>query len=94
MGLMISCRQREISVAVLGGQGNALIVRTSYGVRRFPVQSSDLAGAEVRLPLADPLLEQMAFSRGRILVGFEGGVSLVVPAWPEIARVIEDCRAQ
>jgi hypothetical protein len=48
----------------------------------------------VQLPASDPLLEQMAFSRGRFLVTVEGGPSLVVPAWPELARVIEDCRGQ
>jgi hypothetical protein len=36
----------------------------------------------------------MAFSRGRFLVTVEGGASLVVPAWPELARVIEDCRGR
>jgi hypothetical protein len=38
------------------------------------------------------LLDALANSRGRI--GFAAGAEppLVVPAWPEIARVIEDCR--
>ena len=41
----------------------------------------------------DPLLDAIASSRGR--VGFTIGVQppLVVPAWAEPARVIEDCRA-
>jgi len=40
----------------------------------------------------DPLLDAMAFSRGRI--GFTVGsqAPLVVPPWEEVARVIEDCR--
>ncbi|WP_309661676.1 hypothetical protein [Sphingomonas sp.] len=40
----------------------------------------------------DPLLDAIAFSRGRVAVGLAGGASLVVPAWPEAARTIEDCR--
>ena len=48
----------------------------------------------VDLPPADPLLDQIAFSRGRFLVQAEGGPSLILPAWPEPARVIEDCRGQ
>ena len=44
----------------------------------------------------DPLLDAIAFSRGRVavtMVGMgAGGSSLVVPAWPEPARTIEDCR--
>ena len=41
----------------------------------------------------DPRLDQLAFSRGRFLVNVPGQVQLVLPAWPEIARVIEDCRS-
>lgn len=41
----------------------------------------------------DALLDAIATSRGRI--GFSVGTQppLVVPPWPEIARVVEDCRA-
>ena len=41
----------------------------------------------------DSLLDALAFSRGRIGVGVSGTPPLVAPAWPEIARVVEDCRA-
>ena len=40
----------------------------------------------------DPLLDAIAFSRGRFAVTMAGGSPLVVPAWPEAARTIEDCR--
>ncbi len=40
----------------------------------------------------DPRLDQMAFSRGRFVVDVAGQSRLVLPAWPEVARVIEDCR--
>ena len=40
----------------------------------------------------DPLLDALAFSRGRLVVMLAGGAPLVVPAWPEAARTIEDCR--
>jgi hypothetical protein len=39
----------------------------------------------------DPLLDQMAYSRGRFMLA-AGGQELIVPAWPEVARVVEDCR--
>ena len=93
---MISCQQhREIAFAILGGRGNAVVIRTSFGVRRFQVgNAGELAVMDVRLPPNDPLLDQIAFSRGRFLVQVEGGPSLVVPAWPEFARVVEDCRGQ
>ncbi len=41
----------------------------------------------------DPHMDQIAFSRGRFLVDVAGQPRLVLPAWPEIARVIEDCRS-
>jgi hypothetical protein len=41
----------------------------------------------------DPLLDAMAFSRGRISIGVSGQAALIAPAWEELARVIEDCRA-
>jgi len=45
-----------------------------------------------RLSANDPILDAMAFSRGRFLVtGGSAGV-LALPSWPEAARAIEDCR--
>ena len=91
----IRCQQgRAIWLGVAGAQGDALEIRTSYGARRLPAERVHLNEMLAQLPVSDPLLEQMAFSRGRFLVAIEGGPSLVVPAWPELARVIEDCRGQ
>jgi hypothetical protein len=54
----------------------------------------DPAAMRVALELAarDPLLDAMAYSRGRIAVVMTGAEPLVMPAWPEAARTIEDCR--
>jgi hypothetical protein len=41
----------------------------------------------------DPLLDAIAFSRGRFGVSVSSQPALVVPAWAEPQRVIEDCRA-
>ncbi len=40
----------------------------------------------------DPVLDAMIFSRGRIAVQVPGLSTLYLPSWPEIARVVEDCR--
>ena len=40
----------------------------------------------------DNLLDAMAFSRGRFAVEVAGLPALYVPSWPEISRVVEDCR--
>ncbi len=54
----------------------------------------DAAASRVELELAarDLLLDAIAFSRGRIAVVMTGAEALVMPAWPEAARTIEDCR--
>jgi hypothetical protein len=46
----------------------------------------------IQFPAYDPLLDALAFSRGRIAVYISGSPALVLPAWPDIARVVEDCR--
>ena len=40
----------------------------------------------------DPLLDAMAFSRGRFMLEMGGSQTLILPAWSEVGRVIEDCR--
>lgn len=95
LGFTIRCEQgRALWLAVTGSQADALVIRTSFGMRRLPAERVRLNEMIAPLPTADSLLEQMAFSRGRFQLEVEGGPSLVVPAWPELARVIEDCRGQ
>ena len=45
-----------------------------------------------RLLASDPILDAIAFSRGRFIVS-GGGATLAIPSWPEAARSIEDCRS-
>jgi hypothetical protein len=86
LGLRCDRARRQISIERAGAEpGAPIIVRTSFGSRRLA------AGAA--LAASDALLDQMAFSRGRFTVEAAGLPMLVVPAWPEAARVIEDCRA-
>lgn len=40
----------------------------------------------------DPVLDAMAFSRGRFAVEVMGLPTIIAPSWPEVSRVIEDCR--
>jgi len=91
--LTLRCEpNRSVTVALTGAQASSLIVRTSYGERRLPATPVHLNEMLAGLAANDPLLDQMAFSRGRLLVQADGGPALIVPAWPEIARVAEDCR--
>jgi hypothetical protein len=68
-------------------------LRTSSFARNLPL-SVDPSGAGVfaALPANDRLLDAMVFSRGRFTVEVPGTPMLVIPAWPEPARVVEDCR--
>ncbi len=50
------------------------------------------ASIAVSLPARDPLLDAMAYSRGRFAVQMPGSATLYLPSWPEVSRVIEDCR--
>lgn len=86
----------SLIVRCLGATGQVAISR--LGVPPAPmtiVTSSTSRGLAPGQLLAarDPLLDAIAFSRGRFIVA-QGSLApiLVVPAWPEIARSIEDCR--
>lgn len=71
-------------LVTLGGAGltGPLQVITSFGTYT------------VAAPLAarDPVLDSIAFSRGRFVVSAANAPQNVLPAWPEVGRVIEDCR--
>ena len=82
-----------VTIALTGAQAPAFLFRTSYGERRLAATPVHLNEMLATLAPSDPLLDQLVFSRGRFLVEAEGGSALIVPAWPEPARVIEECRA-
>ena len=45
-----------------------------------------------QLAAGDPRLDAVAFSHGRFALEAGGMAPLVLPVWPEVARVVEDCR--
>lgn len=86
---------RRVSLGRTDGVSAAsLTFRTSSTSRTIPAAaaSGPFPGSEVRVAAADPLLDALAFSRGRFAVEAAGAPTLVIPAWPELARVVEDCR--
>lgn len=74
------------------GNGARATVRTSSTARTLSMAPT-AGGVSVRLPARDGLLDAMGFSRGRFVVEGVTPRPLVIPAWPEILRVAEDCRA-
>lgn len=93
LAFVLRCeRNHEIMIGVSGPQPPGFTIRTTYGERRLSTTPVHVEGVPAYLAASDPLFDQMAFSRGRILVQPGGGPALILPAWPEIARVVEDCR--
>ena len=95
---LIRCERasRRVTLSREGATtGNAMTVRTTSTSRSLPVtaQTEPLAYVSAVLPANDRLLDAIAFSRGRFTVEVPGLPMLVIPSWPEPARVIEDCRA-
>jgi hypothetical protein len=80
--------RRQVILIRQGLATGSLAVRTSYGVRNWPVQQGMVA-----LAATDSALDQIAFSRGRFSVSAAGLPTLFIPAWAEPSRVIEDCRS-
>jgi hypothetical protein len=75
---------RTITVSRPNGVPAALTIATSSMTRTLPPNG--------RLLAVDPLLDAIAFSRGRFIVAGGIGPTVAVPSWPEAARSIEDCR--
>jgi hypothetical protein len=82
---------RAGSLPVAGG----MTFTTSFGA--FALTADNGGGQppaiQAQATARDPHMDQLAFSRGRFLVDVAGQPRLVMPAWSEVARVIEDCRS-
>ena len=95
---MLTCEQPSRSVVLIrAGSGLAaqpVTVRTTFGQRSLTSApaASKPGWIAVRLAPRDPLLDQIAFSRGRFTIEVAGQPTLYLPSWPELSRVIEDCR--
>ncbi len=91
--LTLRC-DRAGGVVVIGRQGSQPQMRILTGTQQRVLDApAGAAGSiEARVPARDPLLDAMAVTRGRFAVESPGQPTLYVPAWPEVARVVEDCR--
>lgn len=73
---------------------STLTLRTTSAVRALPAAPDPNAPGMLAISFAanDSFLDALGFSRGRFVVEGGGLPTLVIPAWPEILRVVEDCR--
>lgn len=96
--LVLRCNPsaRAVEIVRAGGAVAALPI-----VVRTETMDRSLAGSPTRsdpptivasLSARDPLFDAIAFSRGRFAVEVGGLPTLYAPSYPEITRVIEDCR--
>lgn len=92
--LIIRCSRttRRIHFIRAGASAGTLTITTSYAGRSLPLALGDGGATEATLPASDPFLDRIAFSRGRVSYAASGQPMLMLPAWAEPARVIEDCR--
>jgi hypothetical protein len=84
LSLLCDRPTRTVTISRPGMPVAALTIATDTASRALPPNG--------RLSAYDPLLDAIAFSRGRFLVSGGGAAVLAVPSWPEVARSIEDCR--
>lgn len=97
--LLLRCEvsRRTLYMSAAGqfgtGVAGSLTIRTSSTMRKLAAANTGGDGRYVAVELTprDTILDAMAFSRGRFAVQ-GSGPTVVVPPWPEVSRVIEDCR--
>ncbi len=78
-----------------GASAGSMTVRATSGLKSFTTEADtqgSIGRAVAALTPQDNHLDAMIFSRGRFLISANNAADLIVPAWPEIARVVEDCR--
>jgi hypothetical protein len=94
--LMVRCN-RTIKVVSfirtgLAAAAPSLVITTTYGARNL---AASFATGNLTAAVAanDPLLDDIAFTRGKWAIANSGVGALVVPSWAEAPRVFEDCRS-
>ncbi len=86
---------RTVGIARSGESSTPLMMRIRTETTDRALNAANVPGrpfVAANLAPRDPLLDAMAVTKGRVAIEVEGMPALYVPAWPEISRVIEDCR--
>jgi hypothetical protein len=84
-------RDMVISLAGSAPAAQAMLIRTESADRTLSADAGE-GWLTTRIVPRDSFLDAMAFSKGRFAVEAQGISPLYLPAWPEISRVIDDCR--
>jgi hypothetical protein len=85
---------RRIYASRPGAVAGRMTLRSTTGARFYDALPTGAQPPYVAATLApgDPHLDALAFSRGRILISLDGAEDIILPVWPELTRVVEDCR--
>lgn len=87
-----AARRVTLDRAGVAGAAAMTIVTTSQ-TRTVQSRPDSVGGTATSFAATDDLLDAIGYSRGRFIIQQDGLPTLVIPAWPEIERVTEDCRA-
>jgi hypothetical protein len=95
--LQIKCNRtsRMVSIVRSGVPAAAPTMSfwTTSSSRTVPVRFLATKELVADLIATDPLLDSIAFSRGRFATAASGAPMVAVPSAPETTRAIEDCRS-
>jgi len=95
--LQLRCNRAARTVSVIrtgvAAAAPTLAIWTTSLSRSVPARFLATKELVADLASADPLLDAIAFSRGRIATAATGAPMVVVASGPETVRVIEDCRS-
>ena len=96
--LSLTCHRERTSITIgragSGGGPVPATILTTYSAKPFSIAPAGPESNTLLLSLRanDPVLDEIAFSRGRFGLEVNGLPTLLLPARAEIGRVIEDCR--
>ena len=90
--LTLRCSAGVVAIDRSGTSNAASFVLRSETVSRSLSPTTAGGWTSASLQAQDNLLDAIAFSKGRFAVENAGLPTLYVPSYPEVTRVIEDCR--
>lgn len=94
--LVVRCDRaaQRIYVSRAAATAGQMVLRATTGAQAYAARPTGGTPPYVaaELGVRDPQLDALAFSRGRFMVQLAGAADVIVPSWPELTRVIEECR--
>lgn len=85
-------RRLSLTRAAAAAGSTSMTIVTTSQTRTVSSRSDGIGGMTASFAATDNLLDAIGYSRGRFILQQAGLPTLVIPAYPEIERVTEDCR--